>query len=110
MRGLPWWSSGKESAFQCRDTGYLVRELRSHLPPGNKACVPQLKNFTHHNKEIVCGNEDPAQAKILKSTLVKKNIEKTSRAVKVPRALFVRKREILSYSVKVKVAQSCPTL
>ena len=53
------------------------------MTPGNKACVPQLKIFTHHNKEIVCGNEDPAQATIKKSKLVKKYIEKISRAVKV---------------------------
>ena len=35
--GLPQWSNGKESAFQCRGTlvQSLVGELRSHMPWGN---------------------------------------------------------------------------
>ena len=35
--GLPWWSSGKESALQCRGQGVrsLVRELRSHMLQGS---------------------------------------------------------------------------
>ena len=31
MGGLPWWSSGKESAFQCRGCRFLVGEL-SKIP------------------------------------------------------------------------------
>ena len=35
--GLPWWSSGKESAFPMQGmlVRSLVRELRSHMPRGN---------------------------------------------------------------------------
>ena len=34
LLGLPWWSSGKESALQCRERGWvqlLVGELRPHM-------------------------------------------------------------------------------
>ena len=36
-KGLPWWSTGKESTFQLRGCGVwsLVGELRSHMPRGN---------------------------------------------------------------------------
>ena len=46
--GLPWWSSGKESAFQCRRS--LVGELRSHMPRG-------LLSPRSTTREIACCNE-----------------------------------------------------
>ena len=34
LLGLPWWSSGKESALQCRELGWvqlLVGKLKAHM-------------------------------------------------------------------------------
>ena len=33
--GLPWWHNGKESTYQCRDTGLISDLGRSHKPWSN---------------------------------------------------------------------------
>ena len=44
----------------------LVRELRSHMPSGNQAHVPQLEKAERRNEEHVCCEKDPAWPKINK--------------------------------------------
>ena len=42
-KGLPWWLSGKASAWQLKERQYSSPDPgRSHMPRSNKACAPQL--------------------------------------------------------------------
>ena len=66
-QGFPWWSSGLESAFQCRDVGsnpepvskmpHVVDQLNLGATTPEPACsgarVSQLERRPHHAVKIV---------------------------------------------------------
>ena len=48
--GLPWWSSGWESACQCRDTSSIPGPGRSYMPRGTKSlCATTTEAHTPYS-------------------------------------------------------------
>ena len=53
--GLPWWSSGKESAFQCRGRGFNpCGELRSHVSGQLSPCTTLLSLHASMREPACC--------------------------------------------------------
>ena len=49
IEGLPWWSCGYESAFQCRRRRFDPC-VRLHMLWGNQTCAPQLQKCPRTTK------------------------------------------------------------
>ena len=66
MEGLPWWSSGKESAFQCRDTGSIrgqgtkIPHVTGQLSPCATTMRAAMQSPRTATKDPACLSEDPA--------------------------------------------------
>ena len=57
----------------------LLRELRSHMPQGNWACIPQLEKPPCCNEKSMYHNKEPVQAKLKKKNW---QIIKTAKSLK----------------------------
>ena len=76
IQGLPWWSSGKESAFQCRGREF---DLRSHVQRGNEAHVPQLLSSCASTREPACSKLQSPRALEPAPQLERENLHVTTR-------------------------------
>ena len=52
MTGLPWWSSGKESACNAGDMSSIPGAGRSHMLQGSYAPGPQLRSLHSRAREL----------------------------------------------------------
>ena len=76
MQGLPWWSSGWESVFQCRGHGFNPWS-GNWDPTCHVATKPSGCKYWAHNEEPARRNEHPAQTKIKNKNKQTKNPQKT---------------------------------